>query len=826
MNFTSPKLLIMLTCVYNKSYIHLLLLLLITFSFNCSAQLTVTSGSTSALLAAKLAGPGITIVSDTLICNSGANGTFVSVSTPIVLDSGIILSSGLASACAGPESPVTSTSFSGSGDNDLNTLISGGSNRDACALIIHFVPKGDTVSFDYQFGSEEYRQATCGPYNDAFGFFIAGPGVSSTYPGVNMALVPGTTIPVAVNSVNSGVTGSCGGCTFSNCTAMGTGSPFTTFYVNNTGGTSVSYRGYTTRFTAKHWVRPCDTYRIKMVIADGGTASSPNYIYDSGVFIAAGSLRTNSYRFDRPSIGHTILGFPNAIVKGCGPDSIKIKSSRASGTPVVLRLAYSGTATPGVDYTALPDSVTMRAGDTSLSFPVTGLPTSTTGAKTIVIRLTTASVCGLVDSITVNVLDHPTVTILTNDTTVCKGSPLTLSATTSTGVNFNWTPATFLSSTTILNPVSTPTTTITYTLTGTLPGSVCPPFSETVTVTVVQPNVTILTPDTTVCQGASFQIRVAGPDSLLYAWSPPTQLNSAGIKQPTYTAQSTVTYTVTASIMGTTCNTQKQITITVIPTDFVISVHDTFFCVGATMVLNGTVTPPASTYTYLWTGPGGYTSALLNPVITTITLANAGIYTLKVTNSGLCDVTANEKITVYPSPSAEIFYPPIEYCQYAIPQVLSVPGYDNLMWYSSSADTTPSVHAPKPGTDSIGKFQYWAAQISYKNNCLSQKISIDVTIRQCCVGTPFVPSAFTPNADGINDVLRVVRSSDYAMSAFAVYNRWGVLMFQSSGESQGWDGTYNGQPADIGTYYYVAILSCKSSDKQNITLKGDVTLVR
>jgi gliding motility-associated-like protein len=148
------------------------------------------------------------------------------------------------------------------------------------------------------------------------------------------------------------------------------------------------------------------------------------------------------------------------------------------------------------------------------------------------------------------------------------------------------------------------------------------------------------------------------------------------------------------------------------------------------------------------------------------------------------------------------------------------------MWFSSSDDNTPSVIAPYPRTDSVGIFHYYAAQISYNNNCLSEKTSIDVTVKSCCDGTLFVPSAFTPNQDGINDVLHIVKAPEFVVSEFTVYDRWGRLVFQSSNAKTGWDGTIGGEPADMGTYYYSAVVNCTNSDKKPLNLKGDVILIR
>ncbi len=820
----------MLSKVYNIKHLYLTIAIIFTLSTPTFAQLTITPTGSAASLAAKLAGPGITIVSDTLICHSLSNGTFVSVSTPITLDSGIVLCTGRVSNATGPysaSSPSGSTSATGAmythGDPDLVSLLGSTTiDTDACELIIHFIPKGDTVSFDYQFGSEEYRSSTCGPYNDAFAFFISGPGISTSLPGVNMALVPGTNIPVTVNSINVGTASGCGACSISLCNAMGSGSPFSSYYYNNTGGTAIPYKGYTVKLTARHSVTPCDTYRIKMSIVD-----AKNGLYDSGVFLAAGSLKTNSYRFDHVNAGRTILGVPNAIVKGCGPDSIKILSSKKVTAPTKFKFSYGGTATSSFDYSTLPDSVTMNVGDSTVGFQVDGLVTTATGTKTLVVYLSSPTVCGVIDTITLNILDAPFVNILTQDTTVCTGSTVHIIATGTLGLTYSWSPGTFLDNTTIQTPTSTPGSSITYTVSATLPGSLCAAKTDVIHITTQQPNFTILTADTTICQNSSFTLRVNGSDSFFYSWTPPTGLNSAGIKQPTLTGQSTNTYTVTANYPGTTCATQKSVTVTVIPTDFVITTIDTFLCTGATLVLNADVNPPSGTYSYSWTGPGGYTSAVQNPIITTATSANSGTYVLTVTNSGLCSATAYEKIDVLETPNTIIQAPPITICQYSPAMPLIVPGYNNLMWYPSENGGTPTVFAPYPSTDTVGVLKFYASEISFKSNCLGIRQEVDVTVKSCCNGTIFVPSGFTPNNDGKNDILRVVKTPEYALSEFTIFDRWGVIVFQSTtGDEKGWDGTYNGNPVDIGTYYYSVVANCTNSDKKPIILKGDVTLIR
>jgi gliding motility-associated-like protein len=89
-----------------------------------------------------------------------------------------------------------------------------------------------------------------------------------------------------------------------------------------------------------------------------------------------------------------------------------------------------------------------------------------------------------------------------------------------------------------------------------------------------------------------------------------------------------------------------------------------------------------------------------------------------------------------------------------------------------------------------------------------------------------VPSGFTPNGDGLNDVFRPVGIKFQNMLEFRIYNRWGQQLFYSNNPKVGWDGTFNGVPQDIGVYYYVIIVGKPGGDGLNLTYKGEVTLIR
>ncbi|MBS1777458.1 MAG: gliding motility-associated C-terminal domain-containing protein [Bacteroidetes bacterium] len=100
--------------------------------------------------------------------------------------------------------------------------------------------------------------------------------------------------------------------------------------------------------------------------------------------------------------------------------------------------------------------------------------------------------------------------------------------------------------------------------------------------------------------------------------------------------------------------------------------------------------------------------------------------------------------------------------------------------------------------------------------------SILVQTKPCC--TIALPEAFTPNGDGKNDVFRIITQGHHQLHSFRIFNRWGQIVFHTTDERAGWDGTFNGVPQEVGTYFYYLRYSCDRDDK--IEKKGELTLLR
>lgn len=235
-------------------------------------QLTVDGSATPQELAESILGDGVTISNVNMDCPGSSAGSFANGGTTVVgVDNGMLLTSGSINNAPGPnDAPGTTTNNGGPGDADLDAYV-GGSTLDACYIEFDFVPEGNFISFNYVFASEEYEEFFCSSFNDVFGFFVSGPNPGGgDYNNENIALVPSTTLAVAINNVGP-----------FDCNGVDN----SVYYNNNDGDLTIEYDGYVDLLTAAIDLVPCQTYHIKLAIADRG-----DRVLDSGVFIEAGSF--------------------------------------------------------------------------------------------------------------------------------------------------------------------------------------------------------------------------------------------------------------------------------------------------------------------------------------------------------------------------------------------------------------------------------------------------------------------------------------------------------------------------------------------------------
>lgn len=348
---------------------------------------------------------------------SGDNSAFGNFSggNEIGFAEGVILCTGAAVDAPGPENGIVSTAHNTPGDADLENL-SGVTTNDAAIIEFDFVSPSENVTFEYIFASHEYAGFTCSSVNDAFGFFISGPGFA---PNTNVALVPGTTTPVSINTVNSG--------TAPNPTPCLDLDPdfadYSIYFNENQGSASteeIAYNGYTDVFLVELLLEPCETYHIKMAIADGGDS-----VYDSAVFLKAGSFSSG---LEVEVVSGTSTASIDAM-EGCEDGYFMFINQGPEITePTDFAFEIGGSATLGVDYADIDNSVTFQPGqDTVIVFIEAFLDGIDEGTETIILTFADACSCDEDPEAQLNILDNDVLSAeITDDLTICIGSGTTL----------------------------------------------------------------------------------------------------------------------------------------------------------------------------------------------------------------------------------------------------------------------------------------------------------------------------------------------------------------------------------------------------------------
>ncbi|MEM6964021.1 MAG: choice-of-anchor L domain-containing protein [Bacteroidota bacterium] len=354
-----------------------------------------------------------------LIGGAAGVGSFANGTASIGFDSGVVLSTGNIATVTGPNNSGSAGGDNGGGsDVDLAQLTSQTIN-DAAGIEFDFSPTLSTIEFRFAFGSEEYCEWVNSAFNDVFGFFISGPGINGPYSGngENIALVPMTTQAITINTIND-VTN-------------------TNYFVPNSagcGGTTntadIQFDGYTTILTATANVIPCQTYRIRLVVGDGTDSA-----FDSAVFLEAGSFNAGG----QASVEAINLSTgSNIIYEDCGDGLITF--TRETGDlsmpiTITFNVAPNSTATAGVDYAPLPNSVTIPAGQSFTTIPLVIFSDLVAeGQENIIVEIDNS--CSCINN-TAEILINDNIPIALSgldDQVLCGPSTVTLSSTATGGV--------------------------------------------------------------------------------------------------------------------------------------------------------------------------------------------------------------------------------------------------------------------------------------------------------------------------------------------------------------------------------------------------------
>lgn len=794
--------------------------LVITFFFSVglNAQLITNTGiSPAALVEDVLVGDGV-IVSDVSYTGTlEAIGSFNGSSTNVGLNSGIILTTGtvndevggISGEQRGPFGP-NDTGSSGKANGEPGygplTAIAGVDTENAAILEFDFVPQSDTVRFRYVFGSDEYPEFVDEGFNDAFAFFISGPGFGGTY---NMAQIPGGGGPVSIDNINNGPTnsGPCQNCSYYNENGTGSESPFadSPFYIQ--------YDGFTDVIEAVAEVQCGETYHLIIAIADAGDQA-----YDSGIFLEANSLSSFAAVEMEASLDLDGFGDGSSMAEGCETATITISRTNTEG-PLTLPITTLGDATEGVDYEDVPNEVTFAPGVAEVSFTIEIYSDAIIeGSEELIIELNHPDPCGEDNFITVELTieDIVPVEATINDVEVsCPGEEAELTVNVTGGLpaySYLWN--TGATTPTIL---VAPVTTTTYSVTVEDICTGIPAFAEgDIIVPVFPPLGVNTTPDTSVlCPNTPLVLAsegFGGNGTYTYAWYDDGVLISSA---PYVNVSPMVTTSYTIRVQDGCGNVIEQIvTVTVIASVLELEMSpDQKICPGDEADLWVIATEGLGDYTYIWEHSGETTPEVM------VSPNNTTTYTVSVQDAcATYSIEGETRVEVIrPMANFEILTKD--------PMVDLLVSFKNTSvdgvtwdWDLGNGDFSND-HSPTSTYNPSGWYEI--TLIAYNEIGCSDTVTKPLYVKPEFY--VYAPNAFTPDDGRFNN--------EYSVSVigaiqfeFQIFNRWGEMIYATSDQYFSWDGTYNGHLVSDNVLVYRMTVTDRQYEVHEY--EGTITLLR
>lgn len=446
--------------------------------------------------------------------------------------------------------------------------------------------------------------------------------------------------------------------------------------------------------------------------------------------------------------------------------------------------------------------------------PVNVSPGATT---TYTVTGTDANGCTNTSSVTITVTpcSVPIVNFIASDTVICVGDCISFTdQSTNSPTTWSWT---FSGAATATSALQNPTNicynspgvfAVTLIATNTFgSGS----YTKTGYINVNPPPAAFAGADVTICTGQ--QTTLNGSGGTAYLWMPGNLTTPSVIVTPA----TTTTYTLTVTD-ASGCTAQDMITVTVQPCTVPVSLFSasqTGFCAGTCIGFtdNSTGTPTG----WNWQFPGATPSSSTSQNPTNICFNTAGTYTIVlIVNNAFGTDTSFSTVTVGSPPTADAGAA-VSIAIGNQTTLTATGGTGTYSWSPSNGLGSPNSAST---TASPTVTTTYTVTFTDANGCSD---SDTVTVQVIEAYGIFIPSAFSPNDDGANDMLFCYGAGIKSME-FVVFDRFGEKVFESKSVNDGWDGTFRGKPMSSGIYaYYCTAEFFDGSSKQ---LKGDVSLVR
>ncbi len=229
------------------------------------------------------------------------------------------------------------------------------------------------------------------------------------------------------------------------------------------------------------------------------------------------------------------------------------------------------------------------------------------------------------------------------------------------------------------------------------------------------------------------------------------------------------------------------------------------FCIGDTLTIHA-FAPESGTYQ--WNGPLSYSYEEADVILPNIQIEQEGRYFLKYTNYLGCSLDTFTDVFVNPLPQPNLGTD-TALCL-TISNILHPGEYELYLWQDGS-------------TDSHYKLEeygiHWV-EVANEFGCISRDT---ISISTGCTAHVYVPNAFSPNQDGINDIFYAY-SLEVVHFQMQVFDRWGEMVFKSDNIDLGWDGMFQEKPMTVGVYVYLIDITFLNG--QSVRESGDFVLIK
>ncbi len=315
----------------------------------------------------------------------------------------------------------------------------------------------------------------------------------------------------------------------------------------------------------------------------------------------------------------------------------------------------------------------------------------------------------------------------------------------------------------------------------------------------------------------------ASTNAYTYLWNfGDGKVDSSNNPRPHHFYKDPGTYNVTLTVNDfVPCPNSLTQPLTVAPFNMVFDHPDTSVCVHEPMKITSITN--AESYsgpiTYSWSPAAGLNDSTLAEPMFYAADTQSHLYIVTATTPAPFNCLLVDSVRIFAQPHVHLLnVTPKQTIHFGSTVHLNADGGYYYTWLPATGLDNSNIKDPVAMPNEPTLYTVYAMN-QYGGCRDSATIMVDYVNDQ-----EFIPSAFTPNGDGKNDVFKIVNMRSQILLQFRVYDRWGQLLFNTTDPSQGWDGKYNGNVMDAGVYLY--IINVGQPDGSQKTYRGDVTLLR